>query len=178
MLRTGEVTVEMYRVAQLEMFDKAIELNPDLAIAYSYAAVAIGNSRGEAAGLAAARKAVELDPNDAEGWAKLANQLIRSARPEEAISMGKMSILLNPFSPYYYFRFFAYPQYVISDYKSALENARACLLVVPTRMNCWQLQLSSLVRLGELDTALAEAAIASGLIENFGPRFGRMSVLH
>lgn len=76
--------------------EKALAMNPD-DWALLRQSIAIKKASGHFAGaVAAARRAVELIPNDAEGWAELGGILVRQRKFEDAADAFRRAIGLNP----------------------------------------------------------------------------------
>ena len=82
-----------------DRIQKAVELNPNSADAWSgyWNFLLLMNRQEEA--LAAIRKAVELDPESSEYQTSLAEQLFRLSRAEEAIFVLRENIRRHPESP-------------------------------------------------------------------------------
>ena len=89
--------------AARSLFEQAIELDPAYALAHGYLALAIFNQEWGAeresmlaSCLAAARKAVALDPNDSRCHRILAMILLSAREFERADSHSERSVVLNP----------------------------------------------------------------------------------
>ena len=72
-------------------------------------------------GIAAARKAVELDTNYANGYAQLASALIQAGRPEEAIEAVETAIRLSPSKPFFYVAVLGRAYFMLGRYRQAAE---------------------------------------------------------
>lgn len=92
--------------AALEDFEESIALDPDFARPYvgrafcSYYRTVFGYTDAPAAsieqGLADARRAIELDPLDAQAYVASATMLVMSHRPQDAVRQCRKAIELNP----------------------------------------------------------------------------------
>lgn len=90
-----------------DMFARAIDLDPEYAIAYAWQAYTVqrgfthawGEPRGRAAAVLAlqfAHRAVEIEPRSSRCLARLALALALNARWEEALRVGHAAVLANP----------------------------------------------------------------------------------
>jgi putative nucleotidyltransferase with HDIG domain len=80
----------------LEVFVKAIELDPRNAASWRSKGVALGRLGRDEEALKAFVKAVELDPANAEAWRNRGTALVRLGRDKEALQDFLKAIELNP----------------------------------------------------------------------------------
>lgn len=93
--RANDLAYQGYLDKALELLDQAIEINPDLAIAYS-AKSGILLAKGEYEdALKAADKAIELNPKQGEGYVNKASILNALGRYNEAIAACDAALALN-----------------------------------------------------------------------------------
>ncbi len=81
------------------------------------------------ASIAAARRAIALDPNSADGYAQLANSLIYGGQPEAALKAVDSAARLNPRNPFFFRYILGRARFQMGDY----EDAAAILLSVLER---------------------------------------------
>jgi adenylate cyclase len=98
----------------------AVDLQPRLPQAHSMLCwVQLWRKQGEAA-IAAGRRAVAMDTNDADAHVFLASALCASARGEEALHFVEKGMRLNPHPSYFYHFVLGQCYYVLEDYEKAL----------------------------------------------------------
>jgi TolB-like protein len=97
-------------LAANEMFARAIELDPDYALAYSWQAYTVqrgftqlwGRLRGREAATEAlrlARRSLQIEPDSPFGLGIFAFVLLLNGRWEEALEMGRSAVRANPCAP-------------------------------------------------------------------------------
>ena len=143
---------------QLELTAKAIQLNPNLAAAYRLRANALRFAGRVEEGLALVRRALELNPNDALTLNSYGNHLGTNGQLEEAITVGKLALRLNPLAGGNYYNNVGKAYYSAHDYESVLDPTQKCIALFPY-IGCYQLLLSALVRLGQLNRARLTASV-------------------
>ncbi len=93
--RANDLAYQGYLDKALELLDQAIEINPDLAIAYSAkSGILLAKCEYEDA-LKAADKAIELNPKQGEGYVNKASILNTIGRYNEAIAACDAALALN-----------------------------------------------------------------------------------
>ncbi len=80
----------------LQYFDKAIEIDPQLAVAWNNKGVALADLGRNEEAIAAYDKAIEIDPQSADSWNNKGNALRGLGRNEEAIAAYDKAIEINP----------------------------------------------------------------------------------
>ena len=142
------------RERALEMISHALELDPELAVAYQALVDILGEvSSRRADALGAAQKAVELDPNDAEGWILLANAFVRNGNYNDAVQAAEQALRLNPLAPVYYPYLLAEALYASGDYDAAISTSNQCRLRFPRHKFCYRYLVASLAQSGEIEEA-------------------------
>jgi TolB-like protein/Tfp pilus assembly protein PilF len=67
-------------------------------------------------------RAVALDPNDPENYARLSITLTWAGRPKEAVDAIISAMQLNPFYPAYYQTFLGISKFALGDFENAAEH--------------------------------------------------------
>jgi adenylate cyclase len=111
--------------------ERAVELDDKLPLAYARLSWAYFATRQHAKAVVAARKAVELGPNDAEANVQLGNILNWSGKPEEGKQYIERAIRLNPHHPYYYLFYLGQSYYLMSDNEKAIELMKRVVTRAP-----------------------------------------------
>jgi adenylate cyclase len=100
---------------------RANALDPSLPLVYE----ALGNihlfKKQHEEAVAAARRWVELEPSNADGYANLAGALQFSGEPEQVIPLIDKAMRLNPFYPFYYILYRGLAYMTMERYEEALE---------------------------------------------------------
>jgi adenylate cyclase len=147
------------------MYDKAIELDPNYAIAYAGIAdtysqmyrFADARLENAARALEASRKAVELDPDSAEAHASMGLALFINDKYEEAERHFETAILLNPklFESYYF--------YALSCKSQGNQEKAARLFIQASEVNPADYQSQSFLALSYTALGREEAATKARL---------------
>ena len=127
---TGKVQLKQAE----EAVQRALDLNPQLALAH-YAYGFIHRAKGEhAAALDAFSQALKLNPNFARAYAHKANELVNVGRPKEAPALVEKAIRLSPRDPslgiFYWIYGRAY--FFTGDYRDAVGWLRRSVAARPT----------------------------------------------
>ena len=69
----------------------------------------------------AARRAVELDTNYADGYAQLASALIQAGRPEDGLAAIETAMRLNPARPFFYLDVLGRANFMLGRYAESAE---------------------------------------------------------
>jgi adenylate cyclase len=118
---------------------KAIELQKDIPLAYFVTGL-VNREKGEyTQALFEAQKAIELDPNYANGHVLLATLLYYTGRPEEGLERIKLAMRLNPHHPHNYPFHLGQAYYILKRYDEAIEVFKKGLEMNPSseRMHVW-----------------------------------------
>ncbi|MCJ7496854.1 MAG: tetratricopeptide repeat protein [candidate division Zixibacteria bacterium] len=111
----------------LELYEKAIELKPDFAEAWSNKGAALIKLNRHAEALQAFEKAIELKPDDAEAWSNKGVALDNLNRHEKALKAHEKAIELKPddanawFNRACLYSFKGEKEKALSDLKKAIE---------------------------------------------------------
>ena len=84
--------------------------------------------------IAAAERAVELNPNGADAYCALGYILHQSGRPAEAIDLFKKAIRLNPFPPSYYLMFLGSAYSSVRQYEEAIDALKKSIHLEPNNL--------------------------------------------
>ena len=117
--------------AALETAERAVELDQSLPLAHARLAWAYFATRQHAKAIVAARKGVELGPNDAEANVQLGNILNWAGKPEEGKQYIERAIRLNPHHPYYYLFYLGQSYYLQGDNDKAIEFMKRVVTRAP-----------------------------------------------
>jgi adenylate cyclase len=103
-----------------ELVQKALARDPFLPLAHRVLGWVSLWRKQYAQAIAAAKRAVALAPNDAEGYARLGEILNFAGRPEEAIRMVEKAMRLNPRSPAVYLFYLGHAYCLTGRYEEAI----------------------------------------------------------
>ncbi|TPM35628.1 winged helix-turn-helix domain-containing tetratricopeptide repeat protein [Mesorhizobium sp. B2-3-4] len=101
-------------------------------------------------------RAFELDPNEADAWATLADITTLAGRVEEGLEQIRKAFRLNPFPASWYYLTLGQAQYAARDYQGAIETLRRDETY---RTSSRRFLAASLAQLGRLDEARAEVEL-------------------
>jgi len=110
---------------------RAVELDDKLPLAYARLSWAYFANRKHAKAITAARRAVELGPNDAEANVQLGNVLNWSGKPDEGKNYIERAMRLNPHHPYYYLFYLGQSHYLKGDNDRAIELMKRVVTRAP-----------------------------------------------
>jgi adenylate cyclase len=159
-----------YAAASPEVFDRAfgmasraLELDPQESNAHHVLALIWLFRRDFDASEQHFRRAIELNPNDADGILGLGYILVLRGHPEEALEAMQEGIRLNPFMPSWYSVVLGVTYYSLSNYVEAVQAFRR----IPTPGYWVRARLAATY--GQLgSSAAAEAEVAKILEEKPG----------
>src|SRR5262249_56302547 len=106
---------EMDVAKAVDCFSRAIEINPDLAIAHHNRGLAL-EQESPAEAIASFRQAARIDPNFAEAHAKLGNLLLSEGSRAEALECFRRAAVARPDSP---LAFISQPKILLEAHKPA-----------------------------------------------------------
>ena len=110
-----------------ELAQQAIALDDFLPLAHRLLGLVYLGQKQYGQAIAEAERAIALDPNDAEGYARLGDILNLAGRPEEAIVMVEKAMRLNPRSPVLYSFYLGHAYYLTGRYEEALAVLKGVL---------------------------------------------------
>jgi adenylate cyclase len=135
---------------------KANALNSSLPLVYE----ALGNAhlfkRQYEKAIAAARRWVEIEPNNADAYANLAGALHFSGESEQAVPLIEKAMRLNPFYPFYYILYRGQSFLAMERYEEALEALKRSAVHNPEAMPT-HLYLAACYALMDKDAPAREA---------------------
>ena len=150
----------------LETALTAVKLDPDEGRCHRFLAIAY-HHRGEFdLALSHFERAVALNPNDANGIARMGLALATSGgRADEGIALIRQAMSLNPFHPESYWDDLAIATYAAHHYEEALEANRR---IVGRKQYWYSARMAACyAQLGRLDEAQAQALEALRLKPDF-----------
>lgn len=105
-------------------------------------------------GIALMRRAVEVDPGDAETWSNLCNALLLVEENEECVAAGQKAVQLNPQNAFAHNNLAAGLR-LLKDYEGSWEHAKTALELKPDYTEARINAASCLLAIGEVDSANA-----------------------
>jgi len=115
----------------LDAAQRAVALDETLAAAQSVLAMGLLEKRQFGPAVAAAAKGVDLDPNFADGRARLARVLAWTGAPDDALIHAQTAFRLNPRPPAWYQFSVGHALFVKQDYDAAATAFRRGLDISP-----------------------------------------------
>ena len=109
------------------------------------------------------KRAHDLNPNDADVMAEMADALIYDGRPEESVDLFHQAMRLNPFHPDWYYWYFGGALYQLHRYEDSIEALSK--MHDPTQAG--RLLAANFGQLNRLDEARAQVAIVLEAQPNF-----------
>lgn len=135
----------------------AIEIQPELSLAYFVRGLAYREQREYVMALVEAEKAIEYAPNSANGQVLLATLLYYAGRPEEGLARIQEAMQINPHHPYNYHFHLGQAYFVLHRYQEAIDAFKHGLSSNPAseRMRVWL--AAALAQSGDIEAAKWEA---------------------
>ncbi len=109
----------------------AVALDDSLALARAYMAWAYLAKCDHEHAIAEGKRAIELDPNLSEGYARLGEILTMSGKPEQGVEMINQAIRLDPHYPPNYLIYLSHAHYAMGKYEDAVKMLQRCRIRVP-----------------------------------------------
>ena len=116
--------------------EKALQLNDKLPQGHFAMAVAYLRQGQHSEALAAVRKALEYDPNYADGYAALANILNFTGDAEGGREAMLRAMALNPHFSAAYIDILGRSHFILKQYDDAIENLEECISRDPEMISC------------------------------------------
>ena len=148
-------------------FNRAIELDPDLPVAYQGLSRAVTFKGDLDEALRLIRRAIELGPGDADNLLFLATVLHQKGDAEGAVRAAEQAIDLNPLRPAYYSRHYAEILWGAGRYAESLEQSEDCLRKAPKFTHCEIFRVLALMGLGRASEAKSLYLADVARIANF-----------
>jgi adenylate cyclase len=117
--------------------------------------------------IAAGKRAIELEPNGADGYMHLGYTLSFAGRPDEALGYLNKAIRLNPFPPYYIYRDMGKSYLLKGQYEKALPEFKKALQLAPYDPSNYMRLAVIYILLGREKEARASADKALELSPNY-----------
>jgi len=150
----------------IKLAKKAIEIEdssgPHRVLAYTYVLF-----RKHDKAIEEARKAIEMEPNSADAHNDLGHVLFQSDMAQEAVSVLKKAIRLNPYPPSMYFHNLAWAYHSLGKYDKAIHSAKKAIQVNPKDIVAHRALVSCYSLLGREKDARAEAVKVLQIDPNF-----------
>ena len=108
--------------------------------------------------MAAAEKAIALEPNNPDGYSTLAEVLKFAGRPEEVIELLEKAMRFNPRYPSSYLFQSGSSYYYMGRYDEALEILKRAVIRRPNHLPTHQYMAAIYTKLGQEKEAQAELA--------------------
>jgi len=115
----------------LDLGEKTVKLNSSMAPAYSLLGKIYFSMEDYEKGIATARRAVEINPNEADCHAHLGCILSYSGYPEEALYWINTAVRLNPISSWVYFVYYGLIYNILGRYEEAIQAYKKVLTLTP-----------------------------------------------
>jgi TolB-like protein/Tfp pilus assembly protein PilF len=135
--------------------EKAVALDGDLPQAHWAVARVYSRKRlfdGDRA-IASLRKAIDLDPNYADGHAFLSTVLVFVGRAEEALGHVETAMRLNPHFPFWYYYALGASQFMLTRYDAAIESFEKAIERNPAWTSTHRILVAAYGQLGMIDEA-------------------------
>ena len=132
---------------------RAIEIQPVLPLAYYVRGLSYREQHEYVKALVEAQKAIEYDPNYANGYVLLATLLYYAGRPEEGLARIREAMQINPHHPYNYHFHLGQAYFVLHRYTEAIDALNLGLASNPAseRMRIWL--AAALAQSGDIEAA-------------------------
>jgi adenylate cyclase len=111
----------------LEAAQRSVALDDSLPLAHARLSWVYLARRDHEAAIAEGRRAIALDPNDAENHAQLGNILNWAGKPEEAIGFIEKAMRLNPLYPFNYSYYLGHAHFLLGQHEEALRLMNGAL---------------------------------------------------
>lgn len=150
-------TPEQTLSRSLDLADKALAINDRLPIAYFTKGLVFRARREYIEALAEAQKAINIDPNYANGYVLLATVLYYAGRPKEGLKMIEKAENINPVHPSNYPFHKGQALFILKRYDEAIKAFKNGLKQNPTsqRLRVWL--AAAYAQVGQMEEAQWEA---------------------
>jgi TolB-like protein/DNA-binding winged helix-turn-helix (wHTH) protein/Tfp pilus assembly protein PilF len=140
-----------------DLATKAITLQEGIPIAHFVSGLAHREMGEHVEALTEAQKAIEYDPNYANGYVLLATLLYYTGRPQEGLERIQKAMLINPHHPYNYTFHLGQAYFILRRYDEAIAAFQQGLATNPAaeRLHVWL--AAAYAQYGEIDEAEWEA---------------------
>jgi tetratricopeptide (TPR) repeat protein len=143
-----------------EAAQRSVALDDSLPLAHARLSWVYLARRDHEEAIAEGRRAIALDPNDAENHAQLGNILNWAGKPDEAIGFIKKAMRLNPLYPFNYSFYLGHAYFLLGQHEEAIALMNRALTraggFLPLRLHLAVLYQE----LGRQEEAKAEVTVA------------------
>jgi TolB-like protein len=116
-----------------ELAQKAVAVDDSLPLAHAILGhVHLWKNRQHEQAIAAAKRALALNPNDAESCARLGEILNLAGRPQDALGLIEKAMRLNPHYPVLYLFFLGHTYYLMERYEEAITALQRAVTLYPS----------------------------------------------
>jgi adenylate cyclase len=157
--RDENLSQEATLQASLKYARKAVQLDDQLPEAHARLAWALIWNKQYEEGIRAAKRAIEIDPNYADGYLMIGHIMIYGdGSSEEAIELSKKGMQLDPYSTYHYLAHIADGYWMLGQSQEALATLKRSVKLEPDFMpgHLWLAAVQA--ELGQLEEARASIA--------------------
>ena len=141
-----------------EAAKKAVALDDSLPLAHTYLAWACLWKKQHEKAIAEGERAIGLDPNFAEGYARLGQILSLAGRPEEGLGLVKKAMRLDPHYPPTYLNNLGRAYYAMGQYEEAIAALKGSITRDPDFLSPHLVLAVIFSELGRKEEAQAEVA--------------------
>ena len=130
---------EKVMAKSIALAEKAIALDDTQPIAYFVRGLAYREMRDYIKAMVDAEKAIEIDPNYANGYMLLSSLYYFAGRPEEGLELIRKSMRLHPHHPYNYSLHLGQVYFVMKQYDEAIKALEQAVSSHPSseRLHVW-----------------------------------------
>ncbi len=137
---------------------KAVTLDDTLPLAHTYLSYVYVFRKQYEEAIAEGQRAIVLDPNFAEGYARLGLIVILAGRPQEGIDLVKEAMRLDPHYPFSCLLYLGHAYYAMGKHEEAIAEYKRSLIRNPEAVGCNRMLAIIYSELGRKDEAQAEVA--------------------
>jgi adenylate cyclase len=150
-----------------ELAQKALSIDFSMAPAHVLLGYIYLFKRQYEKGIAETKKAVEVNPNYADGYSHIARLLHYVGRNEEAVELINKAMRLNPFPPSFYYYQLGYCYFTMEQYEQAIEEFKKAIDLEPKNQPALVGLAASYSSLGRDEEALSAGKNLCKIAPNF-----------
>jgi tetratricopeptide (TPR) repeat protein len=152
-IKLGYIGPHDIRFEAEEYLAKAMEEPTPLALQISTAMLAQRGRHNEA--VTEGERAIEMDPNNADGYVALAGALNLAGYPEKALALMEKALRLNPHYPTSYLYELGLARFGMEEYEGAAVTLERAVILNPDDRWSSRLLIATLGQLGRAEEAVA-----------------------